>query len=316
MSLTSFIQMQDVVAKLKPFRPKAARKIPGELKAQPRSNRHMLVGTAFDYLLRFELQRRAPHAVAERWVAELAPDRIWRADETGGFCARLRKDDDGVIYAVTGRSDSSPDEEAKLAKEVAGQFRGIVEKARSAHAAYLSNKSPTPADRANLAAHAIRLAKLDNVFRAIQLDPSPEEAAPEDVEDLLGILEIVPFESLLHDKVLLLNPTFGEASRLVGGADCDLISGDMLVDLKTTKGDTMQAPALDQLLGYFLLAREYRREQPTFSEIKRVALYFCRHGCLWPLETSAWTERPDFLDVERWFLERAKKANPAAKVLV
>ena len=32
-----------------------------------------------------------------------------------------------------------------------------------------------------------------------------------------------------------LNPTFGDASNLVGGADADIILDDMLIDIKTTK---------------------------------------------------------------------------------
>jgi hypothetical protein len=68
-SLLRFLAEPDVAAKIKPLRPKLPRKIPATLKVQPRSNRFMTVGTAFDYLLRFELQRRAPHAVAGRWVA-------------------------------------------------------------------------------------------------------------------------------------------------------------------------------------------------------------------------------------------------------
>ncbi len=37
------------------------------------------------------------------------------------------------------------------------------------------------------------------------------------------------FERLIDECIMLLNPTFGEASRIVGGADADLIVGDMLV---------------------------------------------------------------------------------------
>ncbi len=59
MSLLSFISLPDVAAKIKPLRPRLSRTIPAELRAKPRSNRYMTVGTAFDYLLRFELQRRA-----------------------------------------------------------------------------------------------------------------------------------------------------------------------------------------------------------------------------------------------------------------
>ncbi|HLQ26261.1 MAG TPA: hypothetical protein VK138_10330 [Acidiferrobacterales bacterium] len=91
MSLTSFLDMPEVTAKIKPLRPKLPRKIAAPLKAEPRSNRYMLVGTAFDYFLRFELQRRAPHAIAERWVAEHAPDIIWRKTDKGAVGIDLQR---------------------------------------------------------------------------------------------------------------------------------------------------------------------------------------------------------------------------------
>src|SRR5262249_4708806 len=41
------------------------------LRFPTRSTRHRLLGTGFDYLLRFELSRLAPHAVDRGWVAEV-----------------------------------------------------------------------------------------------------------------------------------------------------------------------------------------------------------------------------------------------------
>jgi hypothetical protein len=168
-------------------------------------------------------------------------------------------------------------------------------------------RRPNRATQADLAAHAIRLAYLDVVIRAGRLDPSFEVADPADVEDLLALLAVVPFADLLHDKILHLNPTFGEASELVGGADTDLISGAMLVDFKTTKKNQIQPDHLDQLFGYLLLARHHRQTDPTFPEIKRLSLYFCRHGHLWSAGVTTWTDHPHFAEVEEWFLKRAKQ---------
>ena len=78
MSLTRFLNNPDVVARVKPFRPNLPHKIAGSLKVEPLTTNYTLVGTAFDYLLRFELQRRAPYAIAKRLVAESAPDLIWQ----------------------------------------------------------------------------------------------------------------------------------------------------------------------------------------------------------------------------------------------
>lgn len=292
MSLTGFLNMPDVKAKLKPLRPKLSRKIAAPLKVKPRSNRSPMVGTAFDYLLRFELQRRAPHSVTEPWIAEQVPGFIYS--------------DPYTWWNVEVNGVRSADPEHDL-PELSKHTRKIVEEAKVAVADYLKLRKPNPAKCADLAFHAIRLAKLDAVIRAVQLDPSFEAADPEDVEDLLGLLAVVPFDALLHEKILLLNPTFGQASRLVGGADADLISGDMLVDFKTIKAGEMKAEYLDQLLGYLLLARRRRQVEPTFPEINRLALYFCRHGHLWPVEATVWSDNPLFLEIEDWFFKRAKE---------
>lgn len=299
MSLTSFVDMPDVKGKLKPLRPKLLRNLSVPLKAEPRSNRYMLVGTAFDYLLRFELQRRAPHAISGGWVAEHALEIIWR--EAGSVSAGMDL-----------MADAAPDRYMPP-EEVAKRARALLENAKTAVAAYLKVKAPTATMQAELAAHAIRLAKLDSVYRAWRLEPGFEEASPEDVQDLVGLLEIVPFDDLLDDKLLLLNPTFGQASLLVGGADTDLIAGDLLVDFKTTKNSEIDASNLDQILGYLLLARKQRSVDPNFPAINRLGLYFCRHGYLWSLEASTWTSHREFSCIEQWFFQRADEVFGASK---
>jgi hypothetical protein len=287
MSLTSFLDLPDVTAAVKPLRPKTRRMIDEPLRAEPRSDRYGIVGTAFDYLLRFELQRRAPHAVTKTWVAE-------------GGCALLGGGLDFLRDIVDPKAYPPP-------PVLFERAWSIVWEAKAAVASYVKSKSPTPTQRSDLAAHAIRLAKLDQVFRERRLDPRFEEAAREDVEDLLSMLKIVPFDSLLDRKTMLLNPTLRESSLLVGGADMDLIAGDLLVDFKVTKIGKVQARDLDQLLGYYLLTRHRRRHDPSFPEIKRAALYSCRHGLLIPLDVTVWTSHPDFPRIEEWFFKRAEE---------
>jgi hypothetical protein len=291
MSLTSFVGMPDVKAKLKPLRPKPPRKLSAPLKIEPRSKRYGLVGTAFDYLLRFELQRRAPHAISIRWVAEYAVEGIWNIDLWIGDVP----------------------EEQREPEEIFPRVNSLLANAKAALAAYLKLKVPTPAKQAELAAHAIRLAKLDLVYRASQLEPDFEEASSEDVQDLVDLLAIVSFGDLLHNKVLLLNPDFGQASHMVGGADTDLIAGDLLADFKTTKHGEIDVKNLDQILGYLLLARKRRSVDPSFPTINRVGLYYCRHGYLWSLEASTWTSHPEFPVIEQWFFQRADEVFGASK---
>ncbi|WP_145243784.1 hypothetical protein [Urbifossiella limnaea] len=72
MSLTSFIQVKDVAERLKPFRPEV-RWSNFPLKVPRVYESPVLTGTAIEYLLRFELQRRAPHAVHKKRVVEQVP---------------------------------------------------------------------------------------------------------------------------------------------------------------------------------------------------------------------------------------------------
>jgi hypothetical protein len=284
--------MPDVAARVKPLRPKVPRKIGAPLQVEPRSNRYPMVGTAFDYLLRFELQRRAPYAVAQRWIAESASDMLWKETDKGIV----------VLWDELYAACHLPPEEAGR------RAHAIVENAKTALGAHLKTKAPKRTELANLAAHAIRLAKLDPVVRARRpLDPDFEAADSEDVEDLLAMLAIVPFDSLLQSKVVLLNPTFRESSELVGGADADLITGDVLVDFKVTKKGEVAAKDLDQLLAYYLLARNQHRLDREFPEIRRAALYFCRHANLWVLDVSTWVAHPEFAQIENWFFKRAKE---------
>ncbi len=201
MSLSKFVALPEVVERLKPFRPKGPRKLTAPLIVEPRSKRYPLVGTAFDYLLRFELQRRVPHAITSEWIAEAAPDVIWRKVANGTIGRH-------VLIGIDPAEQPAP-------KQLAEDVQRVIEAAKSCVTVYIRRQSLTDADRAEVAAHALRLAKLDSVYRAHQLDPQYTQVAPEDVEDLTSLLAAVPFAELVQPGALYLNPTFGSTSHLV-----------------------------------------------------------------------------------------------------
>ena len=298
MSLTRYVKRPEVRDKIKPLRPPPPRKIPAPIRAEPRSSRQnssrqTVVGVAFDYLIRFELQRRAPHATARQWVAETAAEMLERGER--------------VLTEVDWSGEWTG------GSEVRASPREVVDAAKAAVASHLKAEAPDWRHLAGIAAHAIRLAKLDSVVRALAFNPGFVGADFADVEDLLDMLEIVPWDSLVRDETLMLNPILGESSRMIGGADADLISGDLLVDFKTTTKQAMNPTELDQLFGYFLLARNERKADPDFPEIRRVGLYFCRHGHLSTWDVSQWTGHPEFLSIEDWFFNHAKSLRSPPK---
>ena len=72
MSLTSFLKNKDVKDAFKQGFKKPRLKLQGELLALPLTNHYGLVGTAFDYLLRFYIKRLNPNAIEQSWVSEVS----------------------------------------------------------------------------------------------------------------------------------------------------------------------------------------------------------------------------------------------------
>src|SRR5205823_4255522 len=101
----------------------------------------------------------------------------------------------------------------------------------------------------------------------------------------------------------------GESSRLVGGADADLVIDGMLIDVKTVKNFELTRDQFNQLMGYFALHElsgfnSGRRKQA----ITAVAIYFARHAHLEVFDVRTIINAdtfPAFLD---WFADRAARA--------
>jgi len=219
MSLTRFVRRADVRAQLKLLRPAIPRQLSIIRKCPPKSNHSSLIGTAFDYLLRFELHRRTKDVVKFPWVAELAAARLSQPPRLAPALLRL------PMFADNGERRFR---RAALADRV-------VSHAKVAELEYRSKRRVTAKDQSCLAAHALRLAKLDIYYRCGEWDDTCALADPADMKELLSLLSIVPYRVFTPSRKLLLNPNFASCSRLVGGADADLIVDDVLIDVKTIK---------------------------------------------------------------------------------
>lgn len=292
MSLTSFLRSnQDVRDRFRQQFRKPPVDTDVKLLAPPMSNRYSLVGTGFDYLLRFYLKRLNRHAIESQWVAEhslshpLSPLLDEVVIEAGG----------GVVSY----------KETELTKKVSG----VIEQAKAGYASYLASGGLTD----DLIRSALGLAQLDPIIRARIIDENLGIIENEDVEDLRRLLSIVPAEPFTARQLCLLNPTFGEASRLVGGADADLLIDDALIEVKTTKKLDFQTPFFHELMGYVVLHElggiGGLRPKPP---IRRAGIYFARHAYLKLFDLDEVMQRgtlPEFID---WFKVRAAKEYPRA----
>ena len=199
--------------------------------------------TAFDYLARFWLKKQYPDAETYPWLAEKCVDKLqtWAADD---------------------QEFANPLEKA----------REWLPAAKSEYHTYLDTGELSD----DLLRAVFRLAKMDTAFLA-----GPKAAAgigieaPDDaMADLHALWDLMLDGDLAKLRPpMQLNPDFGDASNIVGGAEADIVADGILVDIKTTNKPTFTLEHFRQLAGYATLQRMAGR--PDFRE---VGVYLARYG--------------------------------------
>ncbi len=273
MSLTSFIAEKDVKAKLHEVFPFSRIRLEQKPMIEPLTTHYSLVGTAFDYLLRFSLQRLYAHVVVKPWIAELA--------------AIGQYSDIAEIYNET----------------MAMQAVKVVEQAKHFHKQYLQTGILTN----ELLRSILLLAQIDPFFRARKLYEPFGVVDGQDVDDLRHLFAAIPFEHFLSQSVCLLDPTFG-SSNLVGGADVDLVLDQTMIDIKTTKFPQIKREYIDQLLGYYILYRLGGvTGMPERHMISELGIYFSRYGYMYTCPLEQFGSETTFMDFLPWFARRARQ---------
>ncbi len=269
MSLTSFLKDNaDVRDRFQQEfkKPKFVAKM--DLVAPPLTTRYSTVGTAFDYLLRFFIQRQNPDTISKDY---------WIADQA---LVSLAFDED--LY-------------------VKGQK--IISSARKNLGAYLNNGQMSE----ELIQSALSLATLDPIYRAGVGYEVIGDIYKEDIQDLKNLISGVDSNLFTAKNLCLINPTFGLASTLVGGADADLVIDDTIIDIKTTKKLTLERSAFDQVLGYYILHQiggiGELNPKPT---ITKLAVYFSRFSYLYVFPLSEVLDPSTFPEFIQWFQKRAR----------
>ena len=269
MSLTSLLRTnEDVRARFRKEFPKQKFAIRREVLAPPLSNRYSLVGTAFDYLLRFYLKRLNQETVFEKsWIAEADVDLLidW----------------------------------PKLYKK----GLNIVAQARKNVKNFLKTGRITE----NLIKYAILLGQLDPIYRAGVGYESIGLIYKEDVQDLKKLISVVEPSLFKAKKICLINPTFGKASTLVGGADADAVIDDTIIDIKTTKTLALRKRDFQQLMGYYVLHQigQIGELKPKL-EIKKVAIYFSRYAYLHYFKIGSIVDKTTLPAFIKWCVWRAR----------
>lgn len=243
------------------------------ISAPARTRHYNIVGSAYDYAVRFEIKRRIPRARMGPVVAELA-----------------RK-------AIVARK-------LDLSNEKARQLSASIGDALKACRAYLQNPTPNLSAREAMTRACIVLAQADLIYRQHEVLGFLGKVDERDVKDITRMLILTRWEKLVPSLPIILNPSFGAISRIVRGADADLISGRQIIDLKTTS-EAVTPAHVAQVLSYVVIARAARRIGARIPAVSSAGLYYARHGAFVEFELSGLIETEDFRACEISFFEAA-----------
>jgi hypothetical protein len=270
-SLSTFVERKDVREYLRVNVAKPWFQVRAEIKAPPLTTTYGWTGTAFDYAMRFYLQKLNPSTKVSRWLAE-----------------------ESAALVVASRRET-----ARTKKRVLG----IIGTAKDCVRSYLKGKRDAKPNRELIRA-AVDLAQLDLVYRIGLLDLQPINEAM--VEDIGSMLALVRPEDFRAKRTCVLNPTFGSASELVGGADGDLVLDGTLIDIKVNKNLELGRDIFNQLFGYYCLSciggiDGFR------GKITRVAVYFARFGILHRIPVDSFVEASRLPAHLKWFKATANR---------
>lgn len=272
MSLTSYLtdpNHQALKTKFKTEFPFPGFTHKDELIASPLTKNYGIIGTAFDYLLRFYLQfhNKDNCIVNDEWVAYIGYEgirNVWKKDKI---------------------------ETLKLSKRFS--------KAKKRHQLFLETGNLTD----ELISDTLFLAKLDLYVRSRLIAPDIFIENKLDIEDLRNLYNGINSSVFATTEKCFLNPHFGDGSALVRGADADIILGDTLIDVKVTKNLKIEREYFNQIIGYYILSLIGKINfEHSGKIIKNVGIYFARHGLLWKLPVSSLGNDKKIEDFKNWFV--------------
>jgi len=309
MSLTSILkssQFKDLKERLREDFPRPKIQLTGEIIAPPKTKNYGIIGTAFDYLLRFKLENefKVKTEPKDYWIADLAIERIKNSmvfkktkledikSEDGKKI--LKKENKELVDIRNFMNKQRANSRSKFYKKAIS----LYEEAKINYEAFIATGVFTE----ELVKSSIVLAKLDLYVRAGILDDTISIFSKEDIEDLANLFSIIPIVEFTPKKKIILNPTFGKGSSMFMGADADIIIDNKLIDVKTTKNLKIDRSQINQLLCYAIASRigGINDDEQLKNEIQQVGIYFSRYGQLWMISLNEFGTEEKFKEFEEW----------------
>jgi hypothetical protein len=228
-----------------------------------------LIGTAFDYLLRFNLEKKyRSKVISTGWVSEHAINGYFKS-------IGLSFQSFGYEEELTSRSIKQL---MSIKKKVPQKFKWC----KTVHAKFLRSELR---DSSQLTEVCLFLARLDNIYRrglpTVDELKALFDTNKHDIEELRSLTRCCNLDRFKADSHIILNPGFGTD---IVSADADLVVDEMLIDVKVTKHLKLTREHFNQLIGYYLLYLIGGFRIKKKVKISKIAIYFARHDFLWTVD--------------------------------
>lgn len=248
--------------------------------AGPTTNNYMLIGTAFDYLLRTELKRNYPDVIESKPVGDAAINLI---TQDFVICNATKEE---KMFLLGGKTRTTDNQKAMI--------RRMGDEFHSHRLLFLKTGNLTD----EFIKSVLSYAKLDLVVRRgyFNLEEILREPNPLDIDDMRHLYNAIPKEIFEFKPPIFLDPI------LAGGADVDLVLGDSLLDIKTTKFMKNDRNNWAQIVGYLCLAERVKE----IPEIRKMGFYFSRQGKIWAIDTDYVTANKNYEKIRDIILNRFK----------
>mgnify|MGYP001591582720 CR=1 FL=1 len=266
-------------------------KLVGNLVAPAFTKNYSLIGTAFDYLLRFNMEH-------------MYPDKIIKDLEWGA-----KSSYDGVIKTIEKTNGSNISvgflgDVAINKKELKKIITDKYESSEYHYKKYISDGLPTN----DLMQSVLTLARLDTVSNGRFIDNFSLDESNEDIKDLFQLYGAINEQGLKANNRVCLNPYFGEGSAIIGGSAGDLIIDDTIIDIKTTIHLKLDLKYFYQVLGYYILSLIGGiYEDKEASPINNIGIYFSRHSVLWKINVNEIADSKTFSEFKKYFINYAEE---------
>jgi hypothetical protein len=239
--------------------------------APPLTSNYQLVGIAFDYLLRFYLERINVGSRTSEWVAE-----------------------EGVMLLEFIEESADTYEKAK----------SYLADARKLYQSYIQNGFLTD----ELISAALCLAHLEGTRRSGTFNEADLKAFDErDVADLRGLMSLVQKQDFTSRKACYLNPTFGStrsnADLIIDDKLIDIKTTKDLVLDRRHLHQLVHYYILLSLEGIDVGRKRHINYFEEVCEVNQICIYFSRHGYLHIMTITDLINPESLPGFVKWYVE-------------